>query len=120
MKNILCISVLIAALPLGVLAGKGGGKLQTLGATLNVPPTVTPVSGGLVPFSGSGYWAGKATLVEVQGPVHLYISTVADGHGNINASTGMDQLIPGYYSASSYQAIGNKQILMATTGFEVE
>src|SRR5579863_4629263 len=113
MKKLLCITVLIAALPLGISAG----KLGSVGATLNVTITAS-TSGDPVYVVGSGYWAGKGVYIVVQGPTPLTVHSTADSQGNIDVDLGPPGL-PGYYNVSTYQLSGHRWVFMATSGFEV-
>ena len=119
MKNILCIFVLIAAVPLGISARGTSGKLQPPPPTVNVSPSI--VSGEQqILFSGSGYYEHyKGIIIEVLGPTPLHLRVNGDANGNFNFYV-LYPFAPGYYTVTTYQYSGNTQIPGGTTGFEVQ
>jgi hypothetical protein len=116
MKKLFGIMILLAALPLGMSAGKHG-NLQTAPA-LNVSLSAC-VAGELVSFSGSGYGANGSVTIEVQGPTSLTLYANADSLGNISGEFSAP-FASGYYYVSSYITPNKKMNFMASTGFEVQ
>src|SRR5437762_2381461 len=115
MKHILCLTALVAVLPLALSAGKSAKpKPVTLFATACNIDVTQPC----VLVSGSGYASGKSVTIDVEGATSETFSAPVDRNGNF-AIYIYESYAPGYYTVTSYQGSGPTPPLMATTGFEI-